>query len=100
MRLLFVLGLAAHHFKYIFIEVNMNSEYPTLVTFKMFIMRGISGSGKSTKAREIMAKENSCGNAAIICSADDFFMASGKYKFDASKLGQAHAWCRQVEQGR
>lgn len=56
---------------------------------KLVIMRGVSGSGKSTKARELTEKDSD----SIICSADDFFMKSGRYCFEAKDLGRAHAWC-------
>lgn len=31
-----------------------------------------------------------------ICEADRYFSLTGEYKFDASKLGDAHKWCRDV----
>ena len=49
-------------------------------------MQGVSGSGKSTWIRE-----NAPG--AIVCSADDYFMIEGEYRFDPSKLGEAHKAC-------
>ncbi|MHA2280161.1 MAG: AAA family ATPase [Promethearchaeota archaeon] len=64
---------------------------------KIVIMRGVSGSGKSTKAKEIIkeAIKDGCWTS-IICSADQFFIdpKSGRYEFDARKLGSAHAFCR------
>lgn len=52
------------------------------------IMRGISGAGKST-----WAKEN-CGADAVICSADSFFVdADGVYQFDFTQLSDAHDAC-------
>ena len=53
----------------------------------LILLRGVSGSGKTTLAEVITDKEN-------ICSADDFFMDKGEYKFDASKLKDAHAYCQ------
>lgn len=57
------------------------------------IMRGISGSGKSTYTKKHYPD-------AVVCSADDYFteiLGDGKeYKFDASKLSEAHAWCMRV----
>lgn len=50
------------------------------------IIRGISGSGKSTYAKTHFPD-------FIICSADDFFMVKNKYKFDPKKLPNAHACC-------
>lgn len=49
-------------------------------------MSGPSGSGKSTAVRERWP-------VARVFSADSFFMASGDYRFDATKLSEAHAAC-------
>lgn len=49
----------------------------------LIIMRGISGSGKSTKAKSFG------GN---VYSTDDFFMENEEYKFDPSKIVEAHGW--------
>lgn len=50
---------------------------------KLYIMRGISGGGKSYTAQQLAPKEN-------IFSTDDYFGVN--YDFDPSKLGEAHAW--------
>jgi predicted kinase len=57
---------------------------------KVYILSGISGCGKST-----FAKRKAMLEGAVICSADDFFCdpETGEYKFDPTKLAQAHAWC-------
>ena len=51
----------------------------------LIILRGLPGSGKSTFAK-------------LICNqhveADMFFIQDGEYKFDVSKLKQAHEWCQ------
>lgn len=62
----------------------------TQVTKTLTIVRGLPGSGKTTFA-EAMAPAYH-----YVFSADDFFSDSmtGEYKFDASKLGMAHASCR------
>ena len=53
----------------------------------LIIMIGISGSGKSTWARE-----NAPG--ARVVSADHHFTgADGVYRFDPARLGEAHAAC-------
>lgn len=51
-----------------------------------YIMMGTSGSGKSSWIRENIP-------GATVCSADLFFMAGDEYKFDPSKLGEAHQSC-------
>jgi len=53
---------------------------------RVVIMRGLPGSGKSTKSRAY---------GGTIVSADDYFMQDGEYVFDPVKLPQAHAKCRQ-----
>ena len=50
---------------------------------KMIIMRGISGSGKSTKARAL-------GADGVVLGSDDFW--GPEYDFDKSKIGEAHQW--------
>jgi len=50
------------------------------------ILQGVPGSGKSTWAKKNFPE-------AKICSADDFFMKDGEYKFDPSLLSEAHAAC-------
>jgi predicted kinase len=54
----------------------------------LILLRGLPGSGKSTFAKFIW-------NDHAICEADKFFYdKEGNYNFDASKLKQAHEWCR------
>ena len=56
----------------------------------LIILRGLPGAGKSTFAELI-----SGGNPDVVCTADDYFMVDGEYKFDPSKLGMVHSWCRE-----
>lgn len=51
---------------------------------KVYIIRGIPGSGKTTHAKKIL-------HADIVIEADDFFTKNGKYKFNAAYLPEAHA---------
>ena len=58
----------------------------------VYILRGISGSGKSTYAQKLIEEKQGVG--VVVCSADDHFMHDGEYKFDPSKLSAAHRLCR------
>lgn len=53
---------------------------------KLILMRGVTGSGKSTRAREL--QEQNPG--ARILSTDDLFIEDGEYRFDPNKLGHNH----------
>jgi predicted kinase len=55
---------------------------------KLLIVRGISGSGKSTYAKSLHPDY-------IHLEADQFFYVGEKYCFDPSKLAAAHRWCYQ-----
>src|SRR5574337_1008108 len=53
---------------------------------KIIIMRGVPGSGKSTKAKRL------AGETGVIFSTDDFFMREGQYVFDGKQIAKAHGW--------
>ena len=53
----------------------------------LIILRGLPGSGKSTFAKSIGGR---------YAEADQYFMEDGEYKFDASKLKDAHLWCQSI----
>ena len=53
---------------------------------ELFLLRGICGSGKSTLAKSI---------GGIHIEADMFFMEGNDYKFDVTKLKDAHKWCQE-----
>lgn len=55
---------------------------------KLYIVRGLPGSGKSTFAEALVSSD------FLVCEADKYFIVDGEYKFDATKLKQAHEWCR------
>ena len=57
---------------------------------KLTLIRGLPGSGKSTRAREIAQQ-----TGAVHLEADQWFMVNGEYKFDPSKLHHAHRWCQE-----
>jgi len=55
---------------------------------RVFILQGVSGSGKSSLAKKL------CGEQKNICSADDFFVGSdGVYRFNPAHLPDAHSSC-------
>lgn len=58
----------------------------------MLVMRGLSGSGKSTIVQAIQKTFPQ----AVVCSADHFFIddVNGEYKFDANLLKDAHESCQ------
>jgi predicted kinase len=53
---------------------------------KVIIMQGASGSGKSTYIKKNIPN-------SLICSADHYFIEDGVYRFNPSKLGEAHRNC-------
>lgn len=57
----------------------------------MFLLRGLPGSGKSTFAKFLKESNPGC----VQFEADMFWyeIGNGEYAFDASRLGEAHAWC-------
>ena len=56
------------------------------------ILVGLPGSGKSVLAARLATSVR----AAVICSADTWFMSATGYHFDRDQLGQAHKACRQA----
>jgi len=52
---------------------------------ELFLLRGVPGAGKSTLAKSL---------GGIHIESDMFFMDGDEYKFDPSKLKDAHAWCQ------
>lgn len=56
------------------------------------ILCGVSGAGKSTKCRKLLASLTDDAGA-VVCSADQYFLHDGEYQFDPSKLDEAHGHC-------
>lgn len=56
----------------------------------LVLIRGLPGSGKSTLAKTL------CYNPDWMhFEADMFWMQDGEYKFDATRLREAHEWCQE-----
>jgi len=56
---------------------------------KVIILRGCSGAGKSTYIKNAYNPEL----IREVFSADHFFMKNGEYKYDPTKIGEAHSVC-------
>ena len=52
----------------------------------LYLLRGIPGAGKSTLAETMVGHR---------FETDQYFMDGTEYKFDASKLKEAHKWCQE-----
>lgn len=60
-------------------------------SLKLILIRGLSGSGKSTYAKKLMAEDPNLSHY----EADMYFHdAEGKYAFNPKFLPKAHAWCK------
>lgn len=68
-------------------HIRSNAE-PSNGNKWLALVRGVPGSGKSTLAEELLDPD-------VHLETDRFFVdKNGSYNFDASKLGEAHSWCR------
>jgi predicted kinase len=57
---------------------------------KLTIVRGLPGSGKSTLAKHLASSKID----VVHIETDQFWMVDGEYKFDMTRLREAHAWCQ------
>ena len=53
----------------------------------LILVRGVSGSGKSTFAEEFLYP------VSLLISTDDFFMVNGEYQFNPELLSENHLKC-------
>ena len=51
----------------------------------LYLLRGLPGAGKSTIGQNLKS---------VNFEADQYFMQDGVYKFDPTKLRDAHEWCQ------
>ena len=58
---------------------------------ELFLLRGLPGSGKSTLAKMLVGDKDYCHKEADMYFVDE----NGGYKFDVTKLRDAHAWCQE-----
>lgn len=57
---------------------------------KVKIYRGLPGSGKDYHIAKTFANVEH-----IVCSADDYYMVNGEYRYDANMIGKAQTACMQ-----
>jgi predicted kinase len=63
----------------------MNYKNHNGMSKELFLLRGLPGAGKSTLAESLNCYR---------LEADQYFMSNGTYEFNATKLKDAHEWCR------
>ena len=71
----------------LFIPREEEMAYIAKNTKNLILVRGISGSGKSTFAEEFLYP------ISLLISTDDFFMIDGEYQFDSELLAENHLKC-------
>lgn len=72
-------------------ESSNNTDSPIKV---LLIIRGVSGSGKTTTANSLALGYATLGkNVSGPFEADQFMMEDGEYKFEPSRLGECHQKC-------
>jgi ABC-type phosphate/phosphonate transport system ATPase subunit len=57
---------------------------------ELVLIRGLPGSGKSTMAKDLATQ------GYLHFEADMFFEVDGHYRYDASRIRDAHSWCQQM----
>ena len=69
---------------------------------RLVLIGGLPGAGKSTRAVDALRAfrvTHGWDDPLVHVEADGYFMQGGVYRFEAAKLGEAHAWCRGLAEG-
>jgi len=75
--------------------VDIRALLPSAGVPTLYLMRGVSGSGKSTAINFILYHVAKA-DISVVCSADHYYLQpDGTYIFDPTVLGEAHAACQQ-----
>lgn len=65
------------------------------MSVRLILLRGLPGSGKSTKARELLKTLKAQHLNVVHLEADMYFEdTQGNYHFQGDKLADAHRWCQ------
>ena len=60
----------------------------------LILVRGTPGQGKSFFAKKLVEQAQKENRNFLHFEADMYFYHHGEYRFDISKIGNAHLWCR------
>jgi len=64
----------------------------TKINRTVYILQGISGSGKSTTTKALMGRQEQHADEVVV-SADKFWDIRGHYDFDVQFIKNSHEWC-------